>query len=520
MATVYRWGKYKKKIETYTVPSETKTWVRRNGNATTDYKWRADFRKDYLEFMKINGLKDGVDAKFGDNYYDESLGSYTYYWYELVTETAYHTRTKAYRGSKLSTVTSTNRNAYPNDGESGDYWYVYEGIANEAPTISGSNLDLGSKQDDFSIEYIVSDADKNNCTVDILVDNVNKISNKSINLNTKYTYEIKLNEFTLGRHNVKIIAKDSMGATSERVYTFNKSNTAPVISGEDTGLGEKSTAFTINYRVSDRNNDNVAVTVTFGDLEIANVSSAQNKELSVTISDKMLEPLEIGTSHVITIKADDGKGGVAYRRYTFIKSNRPPIISNSDEDLGKKKESFNVNYSITDVEHDKIYSRVYLDDVLVREDLEVVDSKSYSYKIPEDVFLELKYGKHEIKIVAWDDNSIENKQIRKYTFERVSIGLEVEIKINEFDVKPKKIIGVPHGIFASDSIMKVYACNNYNDSSPTWEEMTTESKAARAFSFTNNSKSSSKWAIGLKIIVENGKSNVGSVLRGVKGGYE
>ena len=30
------------------------------------------------------------------------------------------------KGSRVDTVTSTNRNAYPNDGESGSYWYVYD----------------------------------------------------------------------------------------------------------------------------------------------------------------------------------------------------------------------------------------------------------------------------------------------------------------------------------------------------------------------------------------------------------
>ncbi|WP_019132663.1 phage terminase large subunit [Peptoniphilus obesi] len=90
----------------------------------------------------------------------------------------------------------------------------------------------------------------------------------------------------------------------------------------------------------------------------------------------------------------------------------------------------------------------------------------------------------------------------------------------KFNIQPKKIIAVPHGIFASDAIMKVYACNNYMDSSPTWEDISAESKAARSHTFTNTSKSGSKWSIGIKVIVENGQSGVGSVLRDIKGGYE
>lgn len=439
---------------------------------------------------------------------------------ESVSGTCYVLEAIKNRGAYISTVKSSSRYTYPDNGEQGGYYYAYQGVDNQPPTISGSNLDLGSKQDDFEIEYTVSDPDKNPCTVDIIVDTVKKISSKSVVLNTKYTYPVKIDEFSLGKHTITITAKDSNGATTSRKYTFTKSNTAPVISGSDTDLGEKSTAFTEEYSVTDRNNDNVDITVTLDDLEISNISSAQNKSLSFTISNEQLLKFEIGSSHTITIKADDGKGGVAYRRYTFIKANRPPIISDTDKDLGQKKESFSVNYSLSDVEKDKIYTRIYLDNKQVFENLEVVDGKSYQYTLEKDVFLSLNYGKHEIRIEAWDDNSVNNKQVRIYTFERVQDGLIVEIKINEFDIQPKKIIAVPHGIFASDASIMVLACNNYNDTKPKWESITESSKAARAYSFTNTTKTASKWAIGVKIMVRNGKSGVSSLLRGVKGGYE
>lgn len=521
---VYKWSKYRKESNYRDVTRwEYKTFSgselntldtghtdydlakREYDSIQEDYEGYKFYKGRYVaDFQGTIGGSDTVVYIFGKEKYKRTEREFSHY----------------SRGYYISTVTSTSRNAYPDNNYSGSYWYVYQGIDNQAPTISGSNLDLGSKQDDFEIEYTVSDADNNSCTVDIVVDTVKKVSSKSVVLNTKYTYQVKIDDFSLGRHTITITAKDSNGATTSRKYTFTKSNTAPVISGSDKDLGEKSTAFTEEYSVTDKNNDDVDITVTLDDLEISNISSAQNKSLSFTISNDQLEKFEIGSSHTITIKADDGKGGVAYRRYTFIKANRPPIISDVDKDLGKKKESFSVNYSLTDVEKDKIYTRIYLDGKQVFENLEVVDGKSYKYTIEKDVFLSLNYGKHEIKIEAWDDNSVNNKQVRIYTFERVQNGLEVEIKINEFNTQPKKVIAVPHGIFASDAEMKVFACNNYNDTSPKWEDMTDSSKAARAYAFTNTTKTASKWAIGIKVIVENGKSDVSSVLRGVKGGYE
>ncbi|CDZ74883.1 Hypothetical protein ING2D1G_0724 [Peptoniphilus sp. ING2-D1G] len=518
--TVHRWGKYQKKSNYRTV---TKT---RAKERVLDFASWIEY-EDALLYAQQNIdsnpqlYNDKTNVRPSAKSYIDQSGNTRYYPVVLYDE--YYTEqvfSHYSQGSYIGTVTSTNRNAYPDNNYSGSYWYVYEGIDNQAPVISGSDLDLGSKVEDFNIEYIVQDADGNPCTVDITVDTVKKVSAKSVTLGAKYTYPISINEFTLGKHTVVITAKDSNNATSTRTYNFTKSNTAPVISGTDEDLGGKSTAFTQNYKVTDSNNDDVSVVITLDDTEIATVTSAQNKDLSVTITDVQLNSMEIGSVHTITIKADDGKGGVAYRRYIFTKINRPPIISGTNTDLGDKKEPFTIEYSVTDIEKDKVYLKIYLDGVEVFENSAVEDGSNYTYTIPVVDFLKLRYEQHEIKIEAWDDFSVDNKQVRTYTFERVSAGLEVEIKINEFDIQPKKIIAVPHGIFASDADMKVFACNNYNDTTPTWEDMTDSSKAARAYAFTNTTKTASKWAIGIKVIVENGTSAVSSVLRGFKGGYE
>lgn len=549
MATNYIWSKYKIKPNIIIGTEKTDIGeIYRDVSDTNDRNKRRIVYYNQYRSLKIvgNNRLVGEDGPIGDTSYGSdfpinpsnyfiSSGIYTnleyysrrnsdgnnflytgYYGYPV----SLNTSAPYTKGDYLERVQSPNRYAYPDNGPQEDFWYVYVGTDNKAPTISGNNLDLGSKTDDFNIDYVVSDADNDTCTVDIFVDNVKKTSGQRVSLNTKNNYEIKMGDFTLGKHNIRITATDSKGASATRTYTFTKSNTAPTISGSDEDLGGRSTAFTENYRVSDKNNDDVAVTITLDDLEIGNLSSAQDKDLSFTITDSQLLAMEIGSTHTVIIKADDGKGGVAYRRYTFTKINRPPIISGADGSLGGKKTRFTQSFSFTDVEKDKIYCRVYLNGRKVYENLEVVDGKLYYYQIPHEEFIQLRYGKHEIKIEAWDDYSVDRKVYRVYTFWRVHNGLEVEAKINEFTVQPKKIIAVPHGVFASDAIMKVYACNNYLDTNPTWEDIYEESKAARAHVFTNTVKIQDKWSIGIKVIVENGQSGVSSVLRGIKGGYE
>ncbi|MBZ2387769.1 hypothetical protein K8P03_10845 [Anaerococcus murdochii] len=424
------------------------------------------------------------------------------------------------RGSYIGVV-SGGVGAYPQNGQKDGYWYVYDKELNSNPAISGSDLDLGSKDSDFTIDYVVSDSDGDVVSVDILVDDVVKVEGKSVPLGVNQKYLVSLDDFSLGDHKIEIRARDSKGAEApSRTYYFSKANTAPKISGSDSDLGSKSTGFTVSYRVDDKDSDPVSVRISLDDKEMASISDAQGKDLRFTLDEAKVRELEIGKTYTITIKADDGKGGVAYRRYSFTKVNTPPIISGVDSDLGKVKNPVTIKFSVSDVEKDKIYFSLLLDGKEVMSQEGAEDGKEYSYKINHDTFISLTYGKHELKLLAWDDENVDKKAIRKFTFERISGGLDVEFKLAEYDTQPKKIVAVPHGDFIDAKTFQVLACNNYLDAKPTWEDITNMSKIARAFSFTNATKTAGKWALGVRVIIENGPADVSSVLRGIKGGIE
>lgn len=489
----------------------------------------------YPEYEQYGNEKKNEIGKFTikDPGYAESTpwqddGAKLQYWYQYSSGRAYLEgniksvlrSTSVNRGSYIGTVQG-QEGAFPLNGQKDGFWYVYDKALNEAPYISGSDHDLGSKDSDFSIDYVVSDSDGDVVTVDILVDDIAKVKDKRTPLGVNQKYLVKLEEFSLGDHKIKIRARDSKGAEAPpRTYYFSKANTAPKISGADTDLGAKSTGFTITYRVDDKDKDPVSVRISLDDVEMASISNAQGKDLRFTLDDEKVRGLKIGKSYTITIKADDGKGGVAYRRYSFTKVNTPPIISGVDSDLGKIKDPVTVKFSVSDVEKDEIHFKLLLDGMEVMSEGWAMDGKEYSYKIDHDRFIRLTYGKHELKLLAWDDMNVNNKAIRIFTFERISGGLDVEVKLAEYNTKPKKIVAVPHGDFIDTKIFQVLACNNYLDSKPTWEDITNMSKIARAFTFTNTTKTAGKWALGVRVIIENGQADISSVLRGIKGGIE
>lgn len=56
-----------------------------------------------------------------------------------------------------------------------------------------------------------------------------------------------------------------------------------------------------------------------------------------------------------------------------------------------------------------------------------------------------------------------------------------------------------NGYFPSGTTLHVYVCNNGNDSSPTWEEITAYALSGEIYKFTNKTKSSTYWNLKLKV---------------------
>lgn len=96
-------------------------------------------------------------------------------------------------------------------------------INNSAPTISGSDKDLGS----FSyqppyIEYNVNDADKNEVTVNITLDSANVFNGIAPLGMTRFISFADWSSIIKGQHTIKITANDGQGGTAIRTYTFTK----------------------------------------------------------------------------------------------------------------------------------------------------------------------------------------------------------------------------------------------------------------------------------------------------------
>lgn len=97
-------------------------------------------------------------------------------------------------------------------------------------------------------------------------------------------------------------------------------NSAPVISGADSNLGNKSSSFTVDYTVNDYDTgDTLTVTEKVDGTTLRTINNAVRGQTYTLDLSSVWSSLSLG-SHAITITVTDGKGGTATRTYTFTKT--------------------------------------------------------------------------------------------------------------------------------------------------------------------------------------------------------
>lgn len=319
--TTYKWGKYDRDTRYRTEQVKTTVWVKYDLQMSTSSK--DGVYRYYEEFAEMNGLTDGIGIRFA-GYYEKGYKAYGGY-YEM-PEQKYRDKQVPYyvRGSKIGTVTSENRNAYPDNNYSGSYWYVYEGIANQTPTISGKDEDLGGFKAPFKKVFSVNDPD-NNETLNITV-KLNAATIRTINNATKgESYEIDIDKAKFDRlelnktNTIEITVSDSNGASAIRRYTFKKVNTNPVVTVTNSNLGEQNKPFNFSFKAADPDGDDITVKVYVDDVQLQDLGKiTPNQSKTVSIG-KLDYAKLLNGEHRIKIEATDSFGAKGTGYITFTK---------------------------------------------------------------------------------------------------------------------------------------------------------------------------------------------------------
>ena len=423
---------------------------------------------------------------------------------------------RAYRGYNSARnwnySTATLQNAYVG------FRPVLE-VLNTDPLISDSDRDLGDKNSNFTITYTVDDSDSG----DVLTatESIDGQTTKSFapTRNSVNTITVPVDELSLGSHTVKVVVTDGQGGTATRTWTFTRTNAAPTISGTDTNLGDKNLGFTYQYTVDDADGDTLTVVEALNDETLRTINNAPRGEaLNVTITGEKLYSLSLNSVNTITITVTDGKGGTAYRRLTFKRTNSAPAISGADTDLGLKTGSFAENYTITDVEGDNVVVTEFVDDDEIRS-YQATLGEEATIELTREKWLTLANGTHQLRVEAVDGNFATS--VRAWIFSKAENTIAFQFSApEETDARATKILITPTWKIEG-AVAKVEACNNAFDAVPTWEDITAMVQLNRVFNFANETKTADKWGVNVRFTIVKNEGYEGEVsISGFGGAYE
>ena len=392
-------------------------------------------------------------------------------------------------------------------------------VLNTDPLISDSDRDLGDKNSNFTITYTVDDSDSG----DVLTatESIDGQTTKSFapTRNSVNTITVPVDELSLGSHTVKVVVTDGQGGTATRTWTFTRTNAAPTISGTDTNLGDKNLGFTYQYTVDDADGDTLTVVEALNDETLRTINNAPRGEaLNVTVTGEKLYSLSLNSVNTITITVTDGKGGTAYRRLTFKRTNSAPAISGTDTDLGLKTGSFAENYTITDVEGDNVVVTEFVDDDEIRS-YQATLGEEATIELTREKWLMLTNGTHQLRVEAVDGNFATSVRVWNFSKAENTIAFQFSAP-EETDARATKILITPTWKIEG-AVAKVEACNNAFDAVPTWEDITAMVQLNRVFNFTNETKTADKWGVNVRFTIVKNEGYEGEVsISGFGGAYE
>ena len=324
---------------------------------------------------------------------------------------------------------------------------------------------------------------------------------------------------------------------------FANLNSAPLISGADSNLGDKSAPFSIVYQVSDPdagNTVNVVEKIDATTLRTIN-GAAQNTDLELIIDIGTWNALALG-SHTTTITVTDNNGSQTVRTYTFNKVNAAPGPVNPQSPPDTYRAALRPVFEAIigdDPENDGQKFRLQLaTDNTFTQNLTTfdsgVDTSGWEAKTTA--------GNYAPITAAGVDSTYEGGAVR-YTCQadlvegqtyywriapvdattgsqgnwssarQIRAGNILQFKLKNPIVTTAaaaRIVFSAIESIASDGTMPagilVEACNNGLDVAPVWEDVTDSYLTKNYHQFTNAAKTAADWALDVRITVSSNDS--------------
>lgn len=214
----------------------------------------------------------------------------------------------------------------------------------------------------------------------------------------------------------------------------------------------------------------------------------------------------------------------AYSSYTTsptreVNNNTAPTITcanASGSDLGEKSAGFTVDYSVDDEDGDTVTVTESMDGA-VKRSFEATLEATNQFQVTGEYFMKLLNGQHTMKMVA-NDGQVSTEHVLTFTKSVHAATITLSEPMEADDIITICALSVL-GSIPADANYVVKVTNNGNDTSPVWEDCTSEVKTGANHVFENETATNG-FAFNFKIEVSRGPGGDGGYISSVQGGFQ
>lgn len=202
---------------------------------------------------------------------------------------------------------------------------------------------------------------------------------------------------------------------------------------------------------------------------------------------------------------------------TVDNNTAPTITTSSAANLGTKSSGFTISYSVDDKDAG--------DTLTVTEKLDGTTKRTYtatrkttnSFAVTGEYFQKITNGSHTMTVTVTDGKATVTKT---FTFTKAVTAASITLaKPMEADAQIMLCAITVGGLIPADAVFKVEVTNNGKDSSPVWEDATTEARNGRNHLFTNQTAANG-FAFNFRVTAERGASGESGYIASIQGGFQ